>query len=128
MNCKGSFHENRKYTSFGSETLTIAAYRRQVRGEQEAFRSRETEACASDVKFTYNEHGKSSTGRSTARKSKDEEIQANTEAADPQGEVRPKGGGKKEKKRKKGLLPFNRDMNQVSRVAGYSVTRLNTRA
>lgn len=39
--------------------------------------------------------------RSMARKSKDDEIQTNTEAADPQGKVRPKekGGGKKEEKK-----------------------------
>lgn len=70
--------------------------------------------------------------RSMARKSKDEEIQANTDAADPQGKARPKGKGRKKKKKKqnkkKRLLPFGRDMNQVTRVAGCSVTRLNTRA
>lgn len=39
--------------------------------------------------------------RSMARKSKDDEIQTNTEAADPQGKVRPKekGGGKKRRKK-----------------------------
>lgn len=31
-------------------------------------------------------------------------------------------------KRSKRLIPFSRDINQVIRVAGYSVTRLNTRA
>lgn len=67
-----------------------------------------------------------------ARKSKDDEIQTNTEAADPQGKVRPKekGGGKKEEKNteEKTLVPFSSDTNQVATVAGYSVIRLNTRA
>lgn len=90
--------ENRRYSSFGSKILMIGVYRRQVRGEEAAFRNTETEACAIDVKLTKNEHGKSSMDRSMTRKSKDKEIQANTEAADPQGKVRPK---EKEKRRKK---------------------------
>lgn len=35
---------------------------------------------------------------------------------------------KRKKNKKQRLLPFGRDMNQVTRVAGCSVTRLNTRA
>lgn len=64
--------------------------------------------CAIDAKFTYNEHEEPFTDRSMARQSKDEQIQAATEAADLQGKVRPKGKGKKENKR---LLPFRKDIN-----------------
>lgn len=46
----------------------------------------------------------------------------------PKGKWDPKGGGGKKKEKKKGLLPVSRHMNQVSKVAGYSVTRLTTRA
>lgn len=79
---------------------------------------------ATDAKFTQNEHEEPSTDRSMARQSKDEQIQAGTEAADLQGKVRPKGKGKKENKI---LLPFRKDVNLAARVAGFYVRRLNTR-
>lgn len=52
VNCKGSFQEKVRYTLFGRETLMIAAYRRQFRGQEAAFISRETGGHAIDVKLT----------------------------------------------------------------------------
>lgn len=51
--------------------------------------------CATDAKFTYNEHEEPSTDRPMAMQSKDEQIQADTEAAKIQEKVRPKGKAKK---------------------------------
>lgn len=69
----------------------IAAHRRQVR--EETFRSTETEAHAIDIKLTQNEHGKSSMGRSMAKKKTKKGAKMIIQAAE---KVSPQGKGEKE--------------------------------